>query len=119
MVASTAVRFAAVAAKFPAVREDYTIALCELASVEPTAFRLQIALEESFFYDIAQIFEARGLQNVQVTVCENIEALFRLRCGESLEIPMEDVANPPHSVCFGRHRARVYLRQIQWLCVVS
>ncbi len=88
MVASTAVRFAAVAAKFPAVREDYIIALCELASVKPTAFRLQIALEESFFDDIAQILEARGLQDVQFTVAKCIEALFDLQCGQSLEIPL-------------------------------
>ncbi len=118
MAASTATRIAAVAAQFPEVSEAYIKALCELASVKPTEFRMKIAMGESFFKGLAQIWHARGLQAVQVTVCEYIEALFRLRRGESSEIPMEDVANPPHSVCFGRHRARVYLRQIKLLCVV-
>ncbi len=83
MVASTATRFAAVATKFPQVSEAYIIALCELASVKPMEFRMRIAMSESFFGDIAQIFEARGLQDVQVTVCEWITALFELRCGQS------------------------------------
>ena len=86
MVASTATRFAAVAAQFPAVSEAYIKALCELASVKPMEFRMKIAMDESFFEDLAQVWHALGLQAVQVTVLEYIEALFLLKCGQSLEI---------------------------------
>ncbi len=105
MVASTATRFAAVAAQFPELKEAYTKALCELASVKPMEFRMKIAMDESFFEDLAKIWDAHCLQAAQVTLCEDIEALFLLKCGQSLEIPMGDVANqtglPPRDAQHG------------------
>ncbi len=103
MVASTATRFAAVVTKFPADSEAYIISLCELASVKPTEFRMKIAMDESFFEGLARIWQARGLQDVQVTVGEWIAALFALRCGQTLEIPMvaDEGGRPPRTAKHG------------------